>query len=227
MVLKLSFDAEAAKIGQASRVVLTETDLAELVRMQYTNDRRVVTLVPEDGSRALRFKWISGEHCEFSFTPRVLSYKLRITTQRGGTLVAEFQLAIASSPQRVIVPRALLDIDWRLSPMLIRLEKAAVEAARMPDEYWDLKLLELARKHELTQVDPAILKLLRVDQVYALTGSRCGETRLPDDVLGIICRELLRTPPKLMGELPLQFVRSQPSLGYSGLLNKLAARVGL
>ena len=40
-------------------------------------------------------------------------------------------------------------------------------------------------------------------------------------------RELLRSPPKLMGELPLQFVRSQPSLGYSGLLNKLAARVGL
>ena len=56
MVLKLSFDAEAAKIGQASRVVLTETDLTELVRMQYTNDRRVVSLVPEDGSRALRFK---------------------------------------------------------------------------------------------------------------------------------------------------------------------------
>ena len=55
----------------------------------------------------MRFKWLSGERCEFSFTPQVLTM-LRVVGQRTKKVAAEFTLAVNRGGSS---PSSLIDID--------------------------------------------------------------------------------------------------------------------
>lgn len=220
MVVRLAFDAEEARVGESSRVELRETNLQQLVRAVYCNDPRVVTLTPDGGrGRQMRFKWLSGERCEFSFTPHVLRYHLCVAGQRSKKITAQFTLAVRS--RRTIVPAPLLDIDWRLPQAKEAVVAAAARAASLSEDDPAVQLrglLRLAqlRKTPLPEHDPDILRPLRVAQATACIGQLRGTgERLPIEVVGRVFWFLVHgTPPTMVGDLPLGFPQRVGLLGH-------------